>query len=127
MTSPIKPPGGGPPKIAPTPTLDGIEKADGAGAAKGPKESFQATLDKVDNAQSVQAASPSKGAEGIAAALKAGQIDGATAVEQLVARALETPAAKELNEAGKAALEAHLREALQSDPALSELVDSLEK
>ena len=122
MTSPIKPPGGGPPKVGPA---AGVDKAGAPDAAKGPKESFGATLDKVSGAEAPQGAAKVDGVQGIVADLKAGKIDPAAAVEQLISRAMESPAAQRLNEAGRAALEAHLRETLQDDPALQSLVDEL--
>lgn len=127
MTSPIKPPGsGGPPSIAPRDEAKGASKS---GEAKGPKESFKATMDNVAGAKApegVGRAASVGGVQEIAAALKAGKIDAAGAVEKLVARALESPAAQALNEVGRAQLEAQIRDAIETDPALQSLVSDLD-
>lgn len=125
MTSPIKPPGGGPPS--------GIDPTDPAskGAAKGPAgaegaeraEAFQEALasQQGGQAESVQEAGS------IGADLEAGRIDAATAIDRLVAEALSGPMASTLDAAGRAELEAHLRASLEDDPNLAAMVRDLER
>ncbi len=122
MTSSIKPPGG-PPPGAPTP--DEVSGANKPAGAQGAKESFKSTLDQVAGASPAQASAATGGVHSIAADLKAGTIDAATAVDRLVAQTMGGPAAQALNEVGRAALESRLRTILAEDPALKQMVSDL--
>lgn len=122
MTSSIKPPGG-PPPGAPTP--DEISGANKPAGAQGAKESFKSTLDAAAGPNPTQEATAAGGVHSIAADLKAGTIDAATAVDRLVARTMNGPAAQALNEVGRAALESRLRAILAEDPALKQMVSDL--
>ena len=119
MTSPIKPPGGGPPKPPGGP--EGLSKSQGPRGADGPDDARfrDAVADK-----------PEVGAAGavdpVVADLRAGRIDAAEAVDRLVARAMER-VPPGVTEAGRAELEAFLREQLAEDPTLSEMVEDLER
>ena len=129
MTSPIKPPGGVPPgSVLPEVGATGdINWEDGIHESQAPKKSFKAVLEKVTEVQGAAGVELLRGVDGVAEALKSGQIDAATAVERLIARAMESSAAQQLNDAGRAALEAHLRQTLENDPALAQFVDNLKK
>ena len=121
MTGPIKPPGSPKtPGISPT---DG-PTADKAGRSQENAEAFQAALSTNESsASSATAASP---VESITSELEAGRIDGTEAVERLIATALEGPMAAQLDEAGRAALEEHLRSTLADDPNLAAMVADLD-
>ena len=122
MTSPIKPPGGSPPG-APTP--DEVSDSAKPGKAEGAKESFKSTLDSVSSSEPTQAVAPASEVQSIAADLQSGKIDAATAIDRLVARTMDSPAAQALNEVGRAALEARLRSVLADDPALQAMINDL--
>jgi len=75
--------------------------------------SFRATLDA--------AAGPSGAAQAtndIASSIRAGSLSAQQAIEALVERALNAPAARGLTDAGRADLARHLRNALAEDPTL---------
>ena len=76
--------------------------------------SFRATLDA--------AAGPSGTAQAanndIASSIRAGSLSAQQAIEVLVERALNAPAARGLTDAGRADLARHLRNALAEDPTL---------
>ena len=57
----------------------------------------------------------------IASALRAGDLSAQQAVDALVARALNSPAAQTLSDAGRADLARHLRNTLAEDPTLRAL------
>ena len=127
MSSPIKPPGSGPPK--PPDEVGGAGGPEGTQRTQGPSGAFREAL---DSAQGAEGASPAEGAklEGIQAVaddLRAGRIDPSQAVEQLVQRALESPAAQALPPVLKGELEAHLRRTIAEDPSLATLIQDLER
>lgn len=124
MTSPIKPPGG-PPPGAPTP--DDASGPVESGETQGPKKSFKAALDNVAAADQAQGAVPTGEIQAIADELKAGKIDTAAAVERLVARVVESAPAQVLSEAGRAALEAHIRSVIEDDPAIQAMLNDLRR
>lgn len=118
MTSPIKPPGGAPPSR-------GIPSPDATNpkvASESQEVSFQETLGASDAKGTAEVTT-----DALLADVKAGRIDANAAVERLVAEALEGPLAAGLTPAGKADLEAHLRDALQHDPNLAAMVRDLER
>lgn len=61
----------------------------------------------------------------VVADLRAGAIDLPAAVDRLVAQTLSGPEAQLLNDAGRRALEEHLRSALRDDPALQAAIRDL--
>lgn len=82
-------------------------------------EAFRASLEGARPAAEAQAtARASGGLAELAAAVKSGELAPSQVVEQLVARALDAPAARGLTEAGRAQLERSLRTALAEDPTL---------
>jgi len=127
--SSIKPPSGKTPGL---PTPSDASGANRAGAAKAPSDAFRKALDEPNAAAS---AGPSTGAArteksgpaGIVQELRAGQIDAQTAVDKLVDRALAKADAAGLSPAKRGELEAVLRDALATDPTLSQLSKDLER
>ncbi len=119
MTGPIKPPG--------APKVGGVDLPDGAEGTRSREtaEAFQASLDAAAGPQSAEATT-GPNAE-IASALNTGSLDAAGAVDRLVAEALNSPMASSLNEEGRQALEAHLRQSLADDPSIAALVSDLER
>jgi len=118
MTSPIKPPGGKPP-IDPAAAADGpkegsADKAEGFREALGATETGDASATAVDGPTA-----------DVVADLRAGRIDAQTAVDRLVAQALESPMARLLDDAGRVQLEEHIRTTLAEDPNLAALVKDL--
>ena len=141
MSSPIKPPGGNTPGTNIPQDAVGHEKRRGATG-----ESFRATLDEPRNeAVATEAAREVEGAHAagsahtvgevdgasevkrIAADLRAGRMDAASAVDALVARALESNAAMALPPAQRTELEAYLRTTLSEDPSLLALTKDLSR
>ncbi len=123
MTSPIKPPGGPPAGVPGPEDIQGPAKpAD----AKGPEKTFKATLDAAAPPEATSKVAPAEEIRALAEAIKAGEINSTQAVDKLVSRALESPTAKLLTGAGRASLEAKLRQAIKDDPALSGLVEELD-
>lgn len=121
MTSSIKPPGsGGPKPIDPVGASKDAERSDRTRA-----ERFEEALD-ASRAPSTTTASSVGPVAGVAADLQAGRIDGATAIDRLVADVLNGPMAAGLDARARAALEAHLRASLEDDPNLAALVRDLE-
>lgn len=126
MSSEIKPPGAGgvPPAVG---------GADSSVPSEGTGEAFRAALEGTapvegtapaeSTAQS--ATSASQGIEGIAAELRAGRVDSAQAVEQLLTRALSSASAQALPPAERARLEAMLRSAIAEDPTLAAMQKDL--
>jgi hypothetical protein len=125
MSSSIKPPGsGGPKPIDPVGASKDAERSDRARA-----ERFEETLEAsrtASTATSTTAASSTSPVAGVAADLQAGRIDGATAIDRLVADVLNGPMAAGLDARARAALETHLRASLEDDPNLAALVRDLE-
>lgn len=137
MSSPIKPPGNGPRPIDP------VGASTDAGRTRAERsEGFDRALEtsQASNSQApathpaaATAAADARGAEdvagvvGVVADLRAGRIDGAAAVERLVAEALSGPMAAGLTPDGRVALEAHLRASLEDDPNLAALVRDLDR
>jgi len=126
MTSPIKPPGGAPP---PRPAVDAGKEPTAAREPVG--RSFTDALAEAGGAEALRSPASASGAAGVTATLadelRAGRIGPREAVEQLVARALASPAALALDPAGREALAAHLRATLVDDPSLSAMVQDLER
>lgn len=120
MTSPIKPPGGGPPKV---PGADAQPDPSKAKGAEGSREAFEAALDGADRGQDAQAAAPT---DAVVADLRAGRTDAAAAVEAMVQEALSAPGVAQLDAAARAELEAHIRHTLEDDPHLAALVRDLD-
>lgn len=127
MTSPIKPPGGGPPKIPAA--EDAARGADGANRSESKAEAFQAAVESqsVDGPRGASNSTASSAVGEVANELRSGAIDAATAVDRLVAQTLSSPMAAGLDDAGRAALEVHLRESLADDPNIAGLVRDLER
>lgn len=125
MTGPIKPPGA-PGASIPTPGADEVGKAGQVG--KGEPGAFQETL-ATDAAQTADVSAPSATgvSASVAADLRSGAIDASQALDRLVADALQSPMASSLNDAGRQALEVHLRESLADDPSLKSLVSDLDR
>ncbi|GAB4211309.1 MAG: hypothetical protein OHK0013_32900 [Sandaracinaceae bacterium] len=120
MSDPIRRAGGPGP-------VGGAAGPQDVGLADDAKEAFRATLDATRAATAV-APAPQLGAldpVAIAAGLRAGSLDPSGAVEALVQRALASPAARALGDAGRAELERSLRAALEHDPTLSAMVADL--
>lgn len=125
MTSSIKPPGSpGIPSPAGSP----------ADAPKSTAEaSFQDAIGDVANASSLEQVGGANAAGAaaqtspldLAARLQRGEITAAQAVDQLVEKALASPEAQLLGEAGRAQLEQHLRDELANDPSLEAMVGEL--
>lgn len=126
MTSPIKPPGDGPPGPS---SPDGPGGPSGPGKpkpAEGPSEAFRETLEGASEGPASEQVAGSDALQSVADDLRAGRIDAAQAVDRLVQRALEA-APEALPPAARAELEAHLRRALAEDPSLSALTKDLER
>jgi hypothetical protein len=124
MSSPIKPPGGKP--------AGGVSPEDvaGTGSAKGPGKAAEAFRDALEGARGADASTAAGAADpvrAVAADLAAGRIDAATAVDRLVARALESGGARGLPPVRRAELEALLRASLAEDPTLVSLTKDLER
>ena len=123
MSTPIKPPGGGgPPR--------GIDAPKGKDAvSKAPSDEFRKTLDLRRPAPAAPVAQPvaTDAVQRIAAQVRAGELDAARAVEQLVERAMSSGAASTLAPAQRRELEALLRSAVESDPTLAAMVKDLER
>ena len=124
MTGPIKPPGT--PSVSIPTAADAIGKAGQVG--KGAPGAFQETLaTDAEASRAVSTTSASGVTASVAADLRSGAIGSSEAVDRLVAEALESPMAASLNDAGRQALEVHLRESLAEDPSLASLVSDLDR
>lgn len=99
MSDPIRKVGGTP---APAPESTGTDGA-----------SFRATLDAAASASGSVATT-----NDIASSIRAGTLSAQQAIEALVERALNAPAARGLTDVGRADLARHLRSALAEDPTL---------
>lgn len=123
--SSIKPPSGKPSGLPP-PTDASSAKS---GAAKAPSDAFRTVLDEPGAASAAGSAraAPKTDAVAIAQELRAGRIDAETAVNKLVEKALARADAVGLPPAKRSDLEALLRDALASDPTLSQLSKDLER
>jgi len=106
MNDPIRKIGGTP---APAPESTGTDGS-----------SFRATLEA-----SASASGSAPTTHDIASSVRAGSLNAQHAVEALVERALSTPAARGLTDAGRADLERHLRSSLAEDPTLRALQANL--
>lgn len=118
MTSPIKPPGGTPPRV---PSVDELKEGTRS------KESTAAfSAEPVAKPAEADAAQGAAGPlDTLVNAVRAGELDAAGAVDRLVAELVQGPLAAGLDAAGREALEAHLRDALADDPNISQLVKDL--
>ena len=121
MTSPIKPPGGGPPKV---PGADARPDAAKPQRSDELRQAFEAALDGAAPGAEAQRAGP---VDGVVGDLRAGRIDAVAAVELLVQEALSAPGVAQLDTAARAELEAHLRHTLEDDPNLAALVRDLDQ
>lgn len=128
--SSIKPPSGKPSGLPPATDASSAK----SGAAKAPSDAFRKVLDEPDAAAAAgpslgaaRAAAPRTDAVAIAQELRAGRIDAETAVNKLVEKALAKADAVGLPPAKRSDLEALLRDALASDPTLSQLSKDLER
>lgn len=117
MTGPVKPPGGAPPPAAP----DAPEGPRSGGFAE------RVAGATVPDPPARVGEGPSAVVQALLAELQAGTLDGAGAVDALVRRALESPAAAALTAEGRARLEAVLRDAVADDPHLSSLVRAVDR
>jgi hypothetical protein len=124
--SSIKPPSGKSPGM---PTTTEVGGASRTGAAQVPSDAFKKALDEPGAVSSASAAraAPKAGVAGIAQELRAGHISGEVAVQKLVDRALAKADSAGLSPAKRTELEAVLRDALASDPTLSQLSKDLER
>ena len=128
MTSPIKPPGGKPP-IPQNPAVDQVGKGEKGGFS----DAVQA--DAAQAAEAAESANPSTsstqaeatGADAIAERLQSGAIDAATAMEELVQRALENPSLQGLSADARADVEATLRATIADDPTFAMLQKDLDR
>lgn len=114
MSTPIKPPGGGDPP--------GADSPDGVSGDKGFDQAVEAA--ETGEASSVEAQPTT--ADQVAADLKAGRIDMDTAIDSLVDQAARSGTAQALTDAGRSELRAFLRQALETDPALQQLLGEME-
>ena len=121
MTSPIKPPGGGPPKV---PGADAQPDPRKAERSEGAREAFETALEGTPKGADAAGAAP---VDDVVADLRAGRIDAAAAVEKMVQEALSAPGVAQLDAAARAELEAHIRQTLEDDPNLAALVRDLEQ
>ena len=115
MSSPIKPPSSPPGRLAVGAGTEGVSPSRAGSAEAG---RFSDALEQVAGAAATPAPASAHSVEGITAALRTGETSGADAIEALVRRALSAPEVAALDEAGRAALEEHLRAELASDPSL---------
>jgi hypothetical protein len=118
MSDPIRRAGGPGP-------VGGAAGAEDAGATGEAKEAFRATLDATRAVSGAEAPAAALDPAAIAGALRAGALEPSGAVDALVQRALASPAARALGEAGRVELERSLRAALAHDPTLSAMVADL--
>ncbi len=81
-------------------------------------EAFRASLDATQSVSATEATRSAGAVADLAAAVKSGAMEPSAVVDQLVARALDAPAARALTETGRAQLEQALRSALANDPTL---------
>jgi hypothetical protein len=122
MSTPIKPPG---PGDVPRPDEQNSE----IGSAEKPSAPFK---DVLDSTQKVGQQAPVESAavdpvRALAQQLGSGAIDVETAVDKLVERALSGVLVDKLSAQQRDEIETILREALQSDPALTALIKDLER
>ena len=121
--SSIKPPTGKSPSLPPAGEV-GTAAVRGNGP-KAPSDAFRKTLD--EPAASVARPEPKTVAAALVRDLRAGHIDADTVVNKLVDKALAKADAAGLPAAKRVELEAMLRDALVSDPTLSQLSKDLER
>lgn len=123
MSTPIKPPGGGPPR--------GIEppKEGRPAATKAPSDEFRKALEveRPPAAEPTARAGSTDAVRRIAEQVRAGEMDAAKAVEALVERAMSSGAAGTLAPAKRRELESLLRSAIETDPTLAAMVKDLER
>lgn len=130
MSTPIKP--AGEPPHAP-PVLDQQEGIRSGERAGGAEAGFRTVLVGASGRSgtaggTMSAVAPEATgnlAQAIADDLRSGKIDGATAVERVVQKALESDMASRLSSEERSGLEAFIRRALEEDPTLRALVDDL--
>lgn len=121
--SSIKPPSGKSPSLPPAADV-GIDAARGSGP-KAPSEAFRKVLE--EPVAGAARAEPTSVAAALARDLRAGRLDSDTVVNKLVDKALAKSDAAGLSPAKRVELEAMLRDALLSDPTLSQLSKDLER
>ena len=133
MSTPIKGPGGASPGA-------GFPESDGPSGTKtgGASETFREALDGAEKAADPQGAAgaaptgasqidPSDPVALVAADLRAGRIDVATALDRIVERAMASGPATALEPAARRELQDFLRQALADDPSLLALTKDLER
>ena len=123
MSTPIKPPGGGP--------VRGVEvpKEGKDATTKAPSGDFRKALEVDRPAAPARTNGPSDAdaVRRIGEQARAGEIDGSHAVDALVERAMSSGAARSLAPAKRRELESLLRSAIESDPTLAGMVKDLER
>lgn len=115
MTGSIKPTG-----LVPPPPPPDVE-------AKAGKERFDVEALTAPVATPPAAAAPTTEVSRLAEELEAGRISVTQAVDTLVERALSSTMAAGLTPAGRAELEAHLRQSIAEDPSLQGIVRDLSR
>lgn len=123
MTDPIKPPGGAAPP-SPDEIDSDVARPEGASSA------FRQSLDRTSAAEQASAVDEAAGVDPIArvaADVRLGRIDVATAIDRLVERVMSGAAARALSPPRRGELEAHLRRSLAEDPTLRSLTRDLER
>lgn len=128
MSSPIKPPGSGPPRGVGS--ADGPAKPGAPSATERPGETFGDALGRAaGGAPGERATGPAvvDALREMAESIRSGRIDSAQALDQLVRRAMEAPEVAALTPAGRSELESHLRQVLADDPSLAALVRDLQR
>ena len=125
MSTPIKPPGGGPPRGV---DFD-VAKQGKDATPKAASDEFRKTADlrRPTAPDSVRPPSVIDAVQRIAEQVRTGEIDPARAVEALVERAMSSGAARTLAPAKRRELESLLRSAIESDPTLAGMVKDLER
>jgi hypothetical protein len=123
MTGPIKPPGA----PSTTPSIQDLARQD-LGRAEGPaRAEFRDQLAEGPTKAQSAGAVPTTELEALAARVRSGELSPGQAVDALVERALTSPMAAGLDDAGRAGLEAYLRAALEDDPVLSQMRGDVER
>lgn len=122
----IKPPSGPKPPVSPAASEVGGASRSKAGSTfdieQGQSIQSDAATQSVSSAQSTEQVSV---VDRIGADLEAGRISASEAVDQIVQDMLDSPMAAKLNGEGRAALEVHLRQTLEDDPAFVAMVNRL--
>ena len=125
MTTPIKPPSG---SIVSTVAPESSKTSD---LAKADFRAELVTTPDVRSSHETAPATPVNGPDALLASItseiRAGRMSSATAVEAMVARALDSPMARALTPDAQQRMEAAIRSQLANDPALTSLVSDLDR